>query len=303
MKVVLLSGGVGGARLARGLAAVSDLELTVVVNIGDDERVYGLDVSPDIDTVIYTMAGKEGPHGWGLSNDTFTVMDALDGLPIDTAFRIGDRDAATNLFRTDRLAAGWSLTWVTTALASAFGVGADILPASDDPVRTKVRVADGSWLGFQEYFVARRHADDVEDIRFEGAAFSHPAPGVVEAITRATAVVIGPSNPILSIWPILAVPGIPEAISARQKVIGVSPLIGGTALKGPAHRILSSLGFPAGNLGVNQSYGGLLTDLFVDQSDADDANLNLPPRVHVTDIRIPDLDASTRLAYEILGAL
>jgi len=303
MKVVLLSGGVGGARLARGLAAVADLELTVVVNIGDDERVYGLDVSPDIDTVIYTMAGREGPHGWGLENDTFAVMDALDGLPIDTAFRIGDRDAATNLFRTDRLAAGWSLTWVTTALASAFGVGADVLPASDDPVRTKVRIADGSWLGFQEYFVARRHADEVKDVRFDGAPFSHPAPGVVEAIGRAKAVVIGPSNPVLSIWPILAVPGISEAISTRQKVIGVSPLIGGTALKGPAHRVLSSLGFLPGNPGVVQSYGGLLTDLFIDESDAGDANLNSPPHIHVTDIRIPDLSTSTRLADEILGAM
>ena len=127
MRLAMLSGGVGGARLARGLAAVTDVDLTVIVNVGDDERIYGLSVSPDIDTVIYTMAGREGPHGWGLRDDSFTVMGAMDALPIDTTFRIGDRDIATNLFRTDRLAGGWSLTWVTTALASAFGVPATVL--------------------------------------------------------------------------------------------------------------------------------------------------------------------------------
>lgn len=303
MKVVLLSGGVGGARLARGLAALSDVELTVVVNIGDDERVYGLEISPDIDTVIYTLANREGPHGWGLAQDTFTMMDALDGLPIDTAFRIGDRDAATNLFRTDRLAAGWSLTWVTTALASAFGVAADVLPASDDPVRTKLLTGNGEWLGFQEYFVVRRHADEVKDVRFEGAAFCQPAPGVIEAINAAGAVVIGPSNPVLSIWPILAVPGIADAVMGHRRVIGVSPLIGGNALKGPAHRVLASLGFPAGNSGVIEAYGGILTDLFIDTADAGDGAGSGPPRLHATDIRIPDLEAATRLSQEILDSI
>jgi LPPG:FO 2-phospho-L-lactate transferase len=303
MKVVLLSGGVGGARLARGLAALPAVELTVVVNVGDDERVYGLDVSPDIDTVIYTLAGREGSLGWGLADDTFTVMDALDGLPIDTAFRIGDRDAATNLFRTDRLAAGWSLTWVTTALASAFGVTADVLPASDQPVRTKVLIGDGSWLGFQEYFVARRHADPVDDVRFEGAESSRPAPGVTEAIAAAAAVVIGPSNPVLSIWPILAVPGIGAAVAAKELVVGVSPLIGGTALKGPAHQVMASLGLPDGNAGVVAAYGGLLTDLFIDSSDRAERHRLSGPRIHHSDIRVPDLAASTRLAETLLALL
>lgn len=303
MRVVLLSGGVGGARLARGLAAVAGIDLTVVVNIGDDERVYGLDVSPDLDTVIYTMAGREGPHGWGLAGDTFTLMDALDGLPLDTSFRIGDRDAATNLFRTDRLAAGWSLTWVTTALASTYGVAADVLPASDDPVRTKVLIPDGEWLGFQDYFVARSHQDEVVDVRFEGAPFSRPAPGVLEAIHRAEVVIIGPSNPILSIWPILAVPGIADAVTAHQRVIGVSPLIGGMAIKGPAHRVLTSMGLPAGNAGVAAAYGGMLTDLFIDEADAGDARRGEPPRWHVTNTRIPDLDSATRLGEQILAKL
>lgn len=298
MKLAMLSGGVGGARLARGMAALSDLDLTVVVNVGDDDHVYGLAVSPDIDTVIYTMVGREGPHGWGLKDDVFAVMNALDALPIDPTFRIGDGDLATNLFRTDRLAAGWSLTWVTTALASAFGVGATVLPATDDPLRTQVKIG-GNWVGFQEYFVARRHADEVEDVRFEGAGYCRPAPGVIEAIESAEALVIGPSNPILSIWPILAIPAIAEAVAAKPLVIGVSPLIGGSALKGPAHRVLESLGFGPGTKGVVSAYGGVLTDLVIDEADAADAETIRAPLIHVTDTRMPDLTASTRLAQTI----
>ena len=302
MRLAMLSGGVGGARLARGLAAVTDVDLTVVVNVGDDERVYGLSVSPDIDTVIYTMAGREGPHGWGLRNDSFTVMGAIDALPVDTTFRIGDRDIATNLFRTDRLAGGWSLTWVTTALASAFGVPATVLPATDDRLLTQLKVG-GGWISFQEYFVARGHTDEVEDIRFDGAGSCRPAPGVIEAIDASDALIIGPSNPILSIWPILAVPAIGEAVAQKRQVIAVSPLIGGSALKGPAHRILASLGYGAGTAAVIASYGGFLTDLLIDNSDGDDAIGARKPGIHVTDTRMPDLEASTRLAEMIVKAV
>ena len=270
MRLTLLSGGVGGAKLARGLAALPDVQLTVVVNVGDDDRIYGLSVSPDIDTVIYTMAGREGPQGWGLVDDPFVTMDALDALPIDATFRIGDRDLATNIFRTDRLLAGWSLTWVTTAVASAFGVEASILPATDDPLRTEVRVPGSGWISFQEYFVNRRHADEVLDVTFRGAGFCRPAPGVMEALARADAIVIGPSNPILSIWPILAVPGVADTIGNQRQVIGVSPLIGGSALKGPASRVMTSLGFSSDNEGVVATYGGLLTDLIIDESDSAD---------------------------------
>ena len=150
MRLTMLSGGVGGARFARGLASISGVDLTVVVNVGDDDRIYGLKVSPDLDTVIYTLAGREGRQGWGLQDDPFTVMAAMEALPIDTTFRIGDRDLATNLFRTDRLAAGWSLTWVTTALASAFGVPATVLPATDDLLRSEIKVAKEGWISFQE---------------------------------------------------------------------------------------------------------------------------------------------------------
>jgi LPPG:FO 2-phospho-L-lactate transferase len=303
MKLALLSGGVGGGRLARGLSEVPDVDLTVIVNVGDDERVYGLAVSPDIDTVIYTMAGREGPHGWGLRDDHFDVMEALDALPIDSTFQIGDRDIATNLFRTDRLAAGWSLTWVTTALASAFGVKATILPATDDPLRTQVKIQGGAFVSFQEYFVTRHHADDVEDVRFDGAGFSRPAPGVIEAIETCDALLIGPSNPILSIWPILAIPAIGEAVAAKGRLMAVSPLIGGAAVKGPAHRVLSALGFGASTAGVVASYGGLLTDIVVDATDANDRAGVGRPRMHVTDTRMPDLTASVRLAQTIVDLL
>jgi LPPG:FO 2-phospho-L-lactate transferase len=295
----MLSGGVGGAKLARGLAAIPGTELTVIANVGDDDRIYGLAVSPDIDTIIYTLAGREGPQGWGLAHDPFAAMTALDALPIDATFRIGDGDLATNLFRTDRLLAGWSLTWVTTALASAFGIAATILPVTDDPLRTEVRVAGEGWISFQEYFVTRRHADEVIDVRFRGAGFCRPAPGVMEALARCDAVVIGPSNPVLSIWPILAVPGVADAIAAHDRVIGVSPLIGGTALKGPAHRVLASMGHTADTAGIVSSYSGLLTDLVIDQSD-DEGNTSKRPRIHTTDTRMDDLDASTRVARRVL---
>lgn len=299
VRVTMLSGGVGGAKLARGLAALPGHELTVIANVGDDDRIYGLAVSPDIDTIIYTMAGREGPQGWGLSGDGFEAMTALDALPIDATFRIGNNDLATNLFRTDRLLAGWSLTWVTTALASAFGIAATILPVTDDPLRTEVRVVDEGWISFQEYFVSRRHADELSDVRFRGSGFCRPAPGVMEAIAASDVIVIGPSNPVLSIWPILAVPGVADTIGAHERVIGVSPLIGGMALKGPAHRVLVSMGHGADTAGVISSYSGLLTDLVIDESDAND-DRGKRPRIHTSDTRMDDLAASTKLAARVL---
>lgn len=299
MRVTMLSGGVGGAKLARGFTALPGHELTVIANVGDDDRIYGLAVSPDIDTIIYTMAGREGPQGWGLSRDPFEAMNALDALPIDTTFRIGDADLATNLFRTDRLLAGWSLTWVTTALASAFGIAATILPVSDDPLRTEVRVAGEGWVSFQEYFVFRRQADEVSDVRFRGAGFCRPAPGVVEALAGSDVIIIGPSNPILSIWPILAVPGVADTVAAHERVIGVSPLIGGMALKGPAHRVLVSMGHSSDTAGVISAYSGLLTDLVIDESDGAD-NVGARPRIHTASTRMDDVAASTKLVSRVL---
>lgn len=295
----MLSGGIGGAKLARGFAALPDHELTVIANVGDDDRIYGLAVSPDIDTIIYTMAGREGPQGWGLADDPFAAMKALDSLPIDATFRIGDSDLATNLFRTDRLLAGWSLTWVTTALASAFGIAATILPVTDDPLRTEIRIPGEGWISFQEYFVHRRHADEVSDVRFRGSGFCRPAPGVMEALAQSDVVVIGPSNPVLSIWPILAVPGVADTIASHELVIGVSPLIGGSALKGPAHRVLESMGHGANTAGVVSSYSGLLTDLLIDESDHQ-VDTGKRPRIHTANTRMDDLAASTKVAQRVL---
>jgi len=284
--------------MARGLAAVVPGDgLTVVTNVGDDETVYGLDLSPDLDTVLYTLAGREGPHGWGLEGDTRTVLGHLATLGVDTTFRVGDADLATNLLRTAALRSGATLTQVTARLAAAFGLACTLLPASDDPVRTVVETAAGERLGFQEYFVLRRHRDRVAALHFEGADRAAPAPGVLAAIREADMVVIAPSNPLLSVWPILAVPGIRDAVAAAPRVVAVSPLFGGKALKGPADAVMASLGLPAGTGGVLAAYGGLLHDLVIDRGDhADVARFNGPVRLHAADTRIADPEAAARFA-------
>lgn len=297
--VTLLSGGVGGARLGRGLAAVaSPGTLTVVVNVGDDEQVYGLRVSPDLDTVAYTIAGREGPQGWGVAGDTFAVMGHLATLGVDTRFRVGDADLALNLARTAGLRSGEALSAVTARLAGSLGLACRLLPATDDPVQTRLRTDTGEWLSFQDYFVLRGHRDQVTEVRYEGAATARPAPGVLDAIAAADLVVIAPSNPPLSIWPILAVPGIREAVTAARRVVAVSPLFGGKALKGPADKVMAALGLPPGNAGVLASYEGLLTDLVVDQGDIADLDAlgGGTVRLHAADTRIADPAAAARFA-------
>ena len=299
MKIVELSGGVGGARLARGLSALEEVELSVVVNVGDDDRIHGLYVCPDLDTVVYTLAGVEGPQGWGRAGDTFFANDELARFGVDNSFRLGDRDLALNLFRTDLLHRGEPLSQVIRRIAEAFGLATSILPACDDPIRTRVRIEDGRWLSFQEYFVTRRHRDRVVELDYEGAATAEPAPGVVEAIEGADLVVIGPSNPPLSIWPILAVEGIRKIVEAHPKVVAVSPLLGGKALKGPADQVMASLGLAPGNAGVVEAYAGLVDTLVVDEGDAADAGRLTGVDVLVTDTRIPDGASARRLASEI----
>ncbi|HEY7823425.1 MAG TPA: 2-phospho-L-lactate transferase CofD family protein, partial [Acidimicrobiia bacterium] len=230
MKVVELSGGVGGARMARGLAAVPGVDLTVIVNVGDDASNHGLHISPDLDTVTYTLAGVEGPRGWGRADDTFTLNDELGRFGVDNTFQLGDRDLALKLFRTNELANGARLSEVTGAIARAFDVRATILPATDNLLRTMVRTAAG-WLTFQEYFVKRLHEDEVLDLRFDGAGDARPAPGVLEAIRDADMVMVGPSNPPLSIWPILAIEEVRSAVAAHPSVTAISPLIGGKTVK------------------------------------------------------------------------
>lgn len=301
MKVVELSGGVGGARMARGLAAVPTIDLTVVVNVGDDEDIHGLHVSADLDTVIYTLAGVEGPDGWGRSTDTFAFNDELARFGVDNRFRIGDLDLALNLFRTQALAAGKSLSAITAEIANSFDIRAEVLPATDDSLRTEVKVGRGEWISFQEYFVIRANQDEVEELRFTGSEGAHPAPGVLDAIGAADIIVIAPSNPPLSIWPILAIDEIRQAIASHQRVVAVSPLFGGKALRGPADRVMASLGLTAGNAGVIEAYAGVIDTLVVDTQDADDAKRLNGVAVMVTDTRIKEAARARELAEEILA--
>ncbi|MBT8247475.1 MAG: 2-phospho-L-lactate transferase [Acidimicrobiia bacterium] len=297
LPVALLSGGVGGARMARGLNAACT-DLTVVVNVGDDEEIYGLSVSPDLDTVVYTLAGREGPDGWGLAGDTCETMDRLGDFGLDNRFRIGDRDLATNLFRTARLREGMALSAITADIASHLGVTARVLPATDDAVPTRVR-SGAEWMSFQEYFVLRAGADRVDELEFEGAEQAQPAPGVLDAIRQAAVVVIAPSNPPLSVWPILAIPGIRDALSRAGRVVAVSPLFGGKALKGPADRVMASLGLAAGNQGVVDAYEGLITDLVADAADAGESIMTAAT-VHHLDTRIADPETAARFATTLL---
>jgi len=305
MHVALLSGGVGGARLARGLDGLDDIDLSVIVNVGDDDVIYGLNLSPDIDTVTYTLAGMEGPHGWGIDGDEFEVMRQLSSFGIDTSFRIGDRDLATNLFRTKLLREGAPLSEVTRLIGSAFSLRASVLPVTDDRLRTMIRVGTDTWIRFQEYFVVRSHRDEVLDIRFDGAEQSEPAPGVLDALADADVVVIAPSNPPLSIWPMLAVPGVAAAVASANRVICISPLFGGRALKGPAHAVLRSLGMSAGNRGVLEAYQGLLHDFVIDLGDAPDRSRlgDVAVRIHVRDTRIADPVAARDFAAWMIDLL
>jgi LPPG:FO 2-phospho-L-lactate transferase len=299
--VALLSGGVGGARAARGFAGVlAPDELTVIGNVGDDDLMYGVLVSADLDTIVYTLAGVEGPHGWGRAGDTFTVMDALAALGTDTTFRLGDLDLATCLLRTAALGAGEPLSSVTARIAAALGVEHRVVPATDDPLRTRLRAVSGRWMSFQEYFVLRAQADEVAEVVFDGAETATAAPGVVDAITHADLVVVAPSNPVLSVWPILAVGEIAQAVADAKRVVAVSPLFRGKALKGPADRVMASLGLLPGTLGVLEAYRGLLSDLVVDVGDAADVGLSEDVRIHALDTRIADRASAARLAREVL---
>jgi LPPG:FO 2-phospho-L-lactate transferase len=271
--ITALAGGVGAARLLRGMVqVVPSEELTAVVNTGDDTVLHGLHISPDLDTVTYTLAGlNDDERGWGLAGETWTVMTALEELGGAAWFRLGDRDLATHLYRTQRLSEGASLSAVTAELAARLGLRLRLLPMSDDPVRTRLTLADdGRQVGFQEYFVALGHSVTVSGVEFDEAAVARPAPGVLDAIDRSEMVVVCPSNPVLSIAPILAVPGIEGALRARRpSVVAVSPIVGGAALKGPADRLLVELGEESSATGVARYYRDVVGTLVVDEADAD----------------------------------
>ena len=309
MRVVELAGGVGGAKLAEGLAAHLAADLTVVVNTGDDVEVTGLAVWPDHDTVAYTLAGLDDEErGWGLRNETWAVMDGLAALiGEDPWFRLGDRDLATHLWRTDRLVAGIRPTTVALSLRERLGYVPTILPMSDDLVRTEVRTDDG-WLEFQEYFVHRHQEPEVHEVRFRGIEDARPTPEVLAALGAADVVVIAPSNPIVSIGPILALPGMTAALAeARDRgvpVVAVSGIIGGKALKGPADRMLASLGHESSALGVARLYAHLATVFVLDGTDAHAAGAiaELGLRPVVADTIMTDDAARARVAGDVLRA-
>jgi LPPG:FO 2-phospho-L-lactate transferase len=305
--VAVLAGGVGGAKLAHGLQAKVGDRLTVIVNTGDDLERHGLLVMPDHDTVMYTLAGMANREfGWGIEGETFAASEMLARYGEPTWFRLGDRDLATHIARTARLRAGAGLTAVCLGLQRSLGVRAAILPMSDDPVRTNVRTEDG-WLEFQDYFVGRHQEPEVHEVRFRGADLAAAAPGVVDAVSAAYAIVIAPSNPIVSVGPILAVGEIRAALEgARERgvrIIAVSGIIGGKALKGPADRMLTSLGHESSALGVARIYADLATDFVLDAVDSDLAPSieALGLRAHVTDTIMTDDVDRARLAGEVLA--
>jgi len=301
MKVVELSGGVGGARMARGLAAVHDIDLTVIVNVGDDLPTHGLHIAPDLDTMVYTLAGVQGPHGWGRSGDSFVTNSELARFGLNNDFKLGDLDLALKIFRTLRLTEGSPLSEVTDTVRASFDIRSSIIPASDDPVRTVVTTDEGDVLSFQEYFVNRGHRDHVASIEFEGAKTARPAPGVIAAIESADTVIIGPSNPVMSIWPILSVEPIRDAVRAHHRVVAISPLIGGRALRGPADVVLSDLGIGVGTGGVLAAYQGLIEMLVVDSVDKADTGTREGVKVVAHETLISEPAKAEQLARAILG--
>ncbi|HEY7796137.1 MAG TPA: 2-phospho-L-lactate transferase [Gaiellaceae bacterium] len=299
MKVVLLSGGVGGARFARGLVgAVPARDVTVIGNVGDDLEVLGVSVSPDLDSILYALAGlNDEERGWGRAGETWEALATVSALGGEDWFRLGDRDLGLHLVRTQALRGGQPLSAVTARLASAFGIEATILPATDHRLRTWLDTPAGSFP-FQEWFVARGHRDDVDAVRFEGDA--HAAPGAIEALDAAAAILIAPSNPYVSIWPILAVPEIRAALAARRvPSVAVSPLVGGRAVRGPADRMLARMAGGTRPEHVAACYTGLIDALVIDESDEPGP---LEPRAVVTRTLMTDLDASRRLAEVVLEA-
>jgi len=306
-RIVALSGGVGGARFLRGLVRATDPEhVTVIGNVGDDVEVLGMHVSPDLDSILYALAGvADDERGWGRADETWFAFHEASRLGGESWFQLGDRDLGLHLVRTQRLAAGEPLSAVTADLAAAFGVAARLLPATDDRLRTWIDTPAGSFP-FQEWFVARRHRDDVDRVRFEGEEDARPAPGVIEAIERAELIVVCPSNPFISIWPILAVAEIRAAVEQRRvPSVAVSPLIGGRAVKGPADRMLERLAGGTDPGRVAACYAGAADALVLDEADAVFADRVEAHgmRAIVTQTLMRDEAAAIALAEVVLGSV
>jgi LPPG:FO 2-phospho-L-lactate transferase len=305
--IVVLTGGTGGAKLIQGLVQESDpTAVTIICNTADDFVLHGLNISPDLDTIMYTLAGVNDPvKGWGIAADTFTVLAQLKRLGAETWFNLGDKDLATHMVRTAQLREGVSLSEVTKNLAGTFGIKATILPMSNDRVETRV-VAEGGEISFQEYFVKHRWQPQVKRVFYAAIEKARPAPEVLECIRRATQIIICPSNPITSIGPIIAVPGIRDAIKeSRASVIAISPMIGDSAISGPAHKLMKAAGSEPSALGIAKLYGDFLDTLFIDIADEmlSERVQRLNIRAVATSIRMDSNSDKSRLAREILALI
>ena len=270
MKLVALAGGTGAAKFLRGLARLVDpRDLSIIVNTGDDAEIWGLHVSPDLDTVCYTLAGViDEAKGWGVRDETFRALEHMVRFGEPTWFNLGDRDLATHLHRTRLLREGRSLSEATRSIAGSLGVTASLIPMSDQPVRTRLLGPEG-WLDFQEYFVREKAQVEIRDVQYSGAEAAAPAPGVLEAIRAARSVIVCPSNPITSIGPILAVPGLPEALAeTAATTVAISPIVGGDAVSGPAGRLMTVSGLPVSAAGIARAYARWLDLLVLDERDS-----------------------------------
>jgi LPPG:FO 2-phospho-L-lactate transferase len=303
LKVVVLSGGVGGARFVRGVVDVADAnDVTVIGNVGDDLEVLGMRVSPDLDSILYALAGlNDETRGWGRADESWNALATVTELGGESWFALGDRDLGLHLVRTQALRGGEPLSAVTARIARALGVETALLPATDDLLRTWIATAAGEFT-FQEWFVARGHRDEVDALRFEGAAAATPAPGVLDAVASADLLLIAPSNPYVSIAPILAVPAIRSALAGRRvPCVAVSPLIGGRAVKGPADRMLARLAGGTSPRHVTDCYKGLIDALVIDEADADDVDGLGAVKAVPTRTLMSGADARRRLAEVVLG--
>jgi LPPG:FO 2-phospho-L-lactate transferase len=294
--IVLLTGGTGGAKLAAGIAdAYGPERLTAIVNTGDDIEIYGAHVSPDPDLVSFWLAGSIDERGWGLRNDTFTVMDGLRQLGTDVWFNLGDRDLAWCVRRSELIAAGRTPTEALAELNASIGMTASVLPMSDDPVATWVQTAEAGWRSFQEFMIRGRAAGPVTGLELRGAEQASPSPQVLAAIETARVIVVGPSNPLISIGPILAVPGIAEALKAASApVVAVSPIVGGEVVKGPTADFMAFAGFECSAAGVRELYGDLLDGIVADEPVPGIACLQ-------TETMMGDAPTRARLARETVG--
>jgi len=307
-----LAGGVGAARFLAGLVrVVPAADVVAIVNTADDDEFHGLYVSPDLDSVTYTLAGASNvAQGWGLEGETFATLDALDRYDVDTWFRLGDKDLATHLYRTQRMRDGAPLSTITSEITRAWSVEAQLLPMTDDPVRTRITVQRGPGrveeIAMQRWFVGERATPPVVSVRFAGAETARPGPGVLEALARADTIVICPSNPVISIAPILAIPGVRDLLVARRdRVVAVSPIVGGAPVKGPADRLMAPLGIDVSCVGVARNYAEFCSSLVIDAVDAERVAEVEAAGVHavVTDTMMRSPEVAAALAAETLAAV